>query len=334
MTKNIAILVPSYNSIATLKATLEAILALSEELARHVDFLMLSDDGSKDNTVELAEATWNHPTVPMVVKRAEQNQGEYKNVNGAFAAMPEHIEWVAIMHSDNEVLPGWMDIFAREAKRVPKEVASICASYHYVSNGVVTCFGDKRGAEFVEDIAGEAASVRSTIARGCWWHNGCSINRVAAWKQVGGHPEDVPIESIMEILGLSKMRPYSKKNMRIKGDWDTSLRMLSNGMTIRYVGTPLMRYIEFSGSVSTGAFAWHGDLIETMQVMRRHQSVLTFKDICKNHSKIGITFLRRIIGSTLRRDFRRAWFGVLGIWYVPASFLATSGRKLLRWRVR
>src|SRR5262245_22404958 len=123
--KNIAILVPSYNSVSTLKATLLSILALSDELDRHVDFVMLSDDGSKDETVALAERVWNHPRVPLKVRLCGKNGGEYRNVNGAFAAMPAHIEWALMMHADNQALPGWIDLLARECARAGPRTGTI-----------------------------------------------------------------------------------------------------------------------------------------------------------------------------------------------------------------
>lgn len=334
MTKNIAILVPTYNSVGTLESTLKAILALGGELDRHVEFLLLSDDGSKDETIALAKATWNHPRVPMIVKTVAQNQGEYKNVNSAFAAMPSHIEWLAIMHADNEALPGWIDIFARETQRVGPEVASICASYHYVSDGKVTSYGDTKGPDFVEDIAGCDATIRSTLFQGCWWHNGCSMNRVSAWKAIGGHPQDTPIESVAHMLGIRKSFAPQAKKVRIKGDWDTSLRMLSSGYTIRYVGTPLMRYIEVSSSVSSGSFAWHGDLIETLQVTRRHQAVLSLLDIVLMHGKSMAHLLRRLAGSVVRRNWRRAWYGCKALPLMLTSLCVSLGNSLLGRRGR
>ncbi len=330
MTKNIAILVPTYNSASTLESTLKAILAQKDELDRHVDFLLLSDDGSKDDTIALARATWNHPRVPMIIKTVEKNQGEYKNVNAAFASMPTHIEWLAIMHADNEALPGWIDVFARETKRVSNLVASVCASYHYVCDGVVTSFGDTRGADFVEDIPGTDAAIRSTLYRGCWWHNGCSINRVSAWKAVGGHPQDTAIESVLQLLGFNGTWAETPKKIRIKGDWDTSLRILSSSYTIRYVGAPLMRYMEVSSSVSSGSFAWHGDLIETLQVIRRHQSVLSLLDIIRLHGKSMLTVARRLMVSIVRRDWRRAWFAVTSLPVMSMSLFAAMSTRVFQ----
>jgi len=326
--KNIAILVPAYNSTSTLAATLRSILTLSDDLDRHIDFLMLCDDGSKDDTVGLAERTWTHPRVPIIVKRAENNQGEYRNVNGGIAAMPPHIEWVLLMHSDNEALPAWIKVLARECGRVHEKVATICGSYEYVVKGRITERGDQRGPDFIEDVRGEFAAVRRTLLDGCWWHNGACAIRVSAWKDVGGHPQDTPFEGPLEILGLRRPSLPPVKRLRIKGDWDTLLRILSSGYTIRYVGTPVIRYIEFHASVSSGSFAWHGDLLETLQVMRRHQAVLSFGDIIRLHWRVLCTMAWRLGGAIVRGHWRRAWFVVQTIPVMLTSLLASLAALL------
>jgi glycosyltransferase involved in cell wall biosynthesis len=325
MPKNIAILVPAYNSSATLTGTLRSFLALSDDLDRHIDFLMLSDDGSKDNTIALAEREWTHRTVPLVIKRADQNQGEYKNVNSSFGAMPPHIEWVLLMHSDNEATENFIKVLVRECGRVDSKVATICGSYSYVQNGKVTGYGDQRGPDFIEDVRGDAKALRGSIYMGCWWHNSAAAIRVSAWKDVGGHPQDAPLLSPLEILGL-RWPPTSataRRLLRIKGDWDTMLRFLSSGYTIRYVGTQLMRYIEFQDSVSSGSFAWHGDLLETLQILRRHQAVLSVTDVTRLHLRVLGTLLWRLAGAVGRGHWRRAWFAVAALPTLAASLVAS-----------
>ena len=328
--KNIAILVPSYNSASTLASTLSSFLDQGQELDRHIDFIMLSDDGSKDGTVALAESTWHHPTVPLQVKRAEVNQGEYRNVNGAFAAMPPHIEWVLIMHADNEALPGWIQVLARECGRAGTEVATICGSWHYVVDGRLADAGDTRGPDYVESITGNDKSVRESIFAGCWWHNSTAAIRVSAWKEVGGHPQETPLLGPLEMLGLRTIPSSLQRKLRIKGDWDVLLRFLSSGKSIVYVGIPVIRYIEQSTSVSGGSFAWHGDLLETLQVMRRHQAVLSAKEIVLFHGRNTVTLGRRFVGAVLRGQWRRAGFAVKAVPYFIFSLMISILARVRR----
>lgn len=328
MSKNIAILVPAYNSTATLEATLRSILALSDDLDRHIDHLRLCDDGSKDDTVALAERVWSHPRVPLIVERAPANRGEYGNVNNGIASMPPHIEWVLLMHSDNEAMPSWIEVLARECGRVDTSVGTICGSYKYIRNGVVTEPGDRRGPDYVEDVKGTVQSVRSGLFAGCWWHNGASAIRASAWRDIGGHPQDTPLLRPLEILGLKRPPSPPTLKMRIKGDWDSMLRMLSAGYTIRYVGTPIMRYIEFQAGVSGGAFAWHADLLETLQVVSRHQSALSLGDVIRLHARTSGTLGWRLGGAIVRGQWRRAGFALAGFPTCAASLVACVMTKV------
>lgn len=325
--KSLAVMVPSYNSASTIESTLRAILELGEELKRHVDFVMLSDDGSRDETVAIAERVWGEGPVPLVVRRAERNVGEYRNVNGAFAAMPAHIEWVLIMHADNEPLPGWVDLLSRECGRADDKVASICGSWHVVVDGRVKHLGDPRGVDHVERIEGTAESVRGTLLRGCWWHNSAAAIRVAAWRAVGGHPQQTPLEGPLQVLGLSAMPEPPLRMLRIKGDWDTLLRFLEDGWDVLYVAHPLIRYIEVTTSVSAGSFAWHGDLLETLQVARRHDRALQWRDVWQLHWGVCRNLVRRFGGSLVRRDFARAGHALAAVPTVVASFLVMSRRR-------
>lgn len=326
--KNIAVLVPSYNAISTLEGTLRAMLALGEELERHIDFVMLSDDGSKDDTIGLAERIWNHPSVPMHIRRVIRNGGEYRNVNGAFDDMPAHIDWVVIMHADNEPLPGWIDLLAREVRRAAPQVATICGSWHAVENGKVIHWGDKRGPDFVETIEGTHAAVRGTLLNGCWWHNSTAAIRISAWKQIGGHPQETPLQGALELLGARKPPEVPGRKIRLKGDWDSLLRMLSSGFSVLYIGHPLIRYIEVTTSVSGGAFAWHGDVVETLQIMRRHQAALGMVDILKMHGNSLNTLFRRAGGSMLRGQWRRLGYAIEATPIVFASLLVCIQRHL------
>jgi hypothetical protein len=318
MTKNIAVLVPSYNSRDAIELPLRAILAQAESLAKHVDFVMLSDDGSSDDTVAVAERLWTNAGVPLVVRRAATNKGEYTNVNSAIAAMPAHIEWVLIMHADNEPLPCWIDTLARECARVDTSVASISGSWESVTDGVTTHAGDPRGPDFVEDVRGTRDAVRNTLLRGCWWHNGACAVRVSAWRAVGGHPENTPLPGAAELLGLRNAA--AKRKVRVKGDWDTLLRMLSAGYTIRYVATPLIRYVENTVGVSGGSFGWHGDLIETVQIARWHQAALSLGDIGRIYWTTMNSLIRRFGGAALHGEVRRAGYAVRAIPVIATTF--------------
>lgn len=311
----------------TIEATLRAILAQGDELSRNVDFVMLSDDGSTDDTVGIAERLWGEGPVPLVVRRTERNAGEYRNVNGAIAAMPGHIRWVLIMHADNEPLPGWVDLLARECRRADDRVASICGSWHVVVEGRVKHLGDSRGPDYVERIEAGNDNIRSTLLRGCWWHNSTAAVRIEAWRAVGGHPQQTPVEGVAQILGLRQPREPSPPMLRIKGDWDTLLRFLESGWDVLYIGHPLIRYHDVPTGVSAGSIARHGDLIETLQVARRHDRALRAGDVWRLHAQVAYTLLRRFGGALGRGQLGRAGHAMTAAPLVLASLLAMSSRR-------
>ncbi len=116
--------------------------------------------------------------------------------------------------------------------------------------------------------------------------------------------------------------------LRIKGDWDTLLRWLESGWDVLYIAHPLIRYIEVTSSVSAGSFAWHGDLIETLQVARRHDHALRWRDVLKLHWSACRNLARRFGGSLLRRDFARAGHALAAIPVVAASLAVMLGRRV------
>jgi hypothetical protein len=77
-------------------------------------------------------------------------------------------------------------------------------------------------------------------------------------------------------------------------------------------------------SVSTGSFGWHGDLIETLQVIRRHQAALKWTDLVRLHFQGGITLLKRFLKSLVTLQWKRAGYAVLAAPYWPASMLAST----------
>lgn len=330
MNSSIAILVPTYNATSTLGPTLTAMRALEGEMIGRVALVMISDDGSTDGTVELARELWSGSSLPMLMRCVSPNGGEYRNVNGAVADMPAAIEWVLIMHADNIPLPGWVQKLCDAIALAPPEVATICGSYEYVCDGVVRDRGDREPDGSVVKVAGDAASIRGTLVKGCWWHNSAAAIRVSAWRAIGGHPAQTPLLGMPELLGWRAAVPGLGRQLRIKGDWDSFLRMLSSGYSAWYLPTPLMQYIEVSSSVSAGSFAWHGDLLESQQVLMRHQSALGLADLIWLHAAYVGVLLRRLVAAIARRHWRRAGWAIQAFPVMIVAALISIWRRIRR----
>jgi glycosyltransferase involved in cell wall biosynthesis len=71
------IVIPSYNSSKFIEACLKSVMKCKR--LEMIDKVLLMDDASKDNTIELARKTWTHPDVPLEIHINETNLGQWPN---------------------------------------------------------------------------------------------------------------------------------------------------------------------------------------------------------------------------------------------------------------
>ncbi|HEX4098810.1 MAG TPA: glycosyltransferase, partial [Caulobacteraceae bacterium] len=278
-----AIIVPSYNCAHYVAETLESLMAQGEALTR-CDFVVLTDDASQDNTIEVAQATWKGP-IPLVVYAAEKNRGEYANMNECIARLPDHIEWYLVMHADNMAKPGWLAALLDAADAAGERVGTIFTSWDSLHEDGSITKGEYRQPPTIERIVGDKASALSTIQRGCWWHISSCASRVSMYREIGGLP-----------LGL-----------RLKGDWDFLLRLLRAGWDVEYIPTAYMLYRDNPAGSSSISFRAHRDIYETLTVVRRHQAaVASAAQISGYHLRQFSTLARRFGGGIVRGQWERA----------------------------
>src|SRR5262249_37522033 len=150
------------------------------------------------------------------------------------------------MHADNVAKDGWLETLLNQVEKASARVATIGSSWDYWRCDGTIFRGEDNPTRTSEEIRGTPDAVCGTLKKGCWWHiSSCAI-RVAAYKQVGGLP----------------------KGLRLKGDWDFMLRLLSAGWSIEYIPRTLMLYRESPGGSSSLTFRLHKDIKETLQVIR------------------------------------------------------------------
>ena len=278
----IAILIPAYNCEPYVEATLQSLMEQGDAL-RSVDRIILTDDCSKDRTIDVARAAWKG-TIPLEVFDAPQNRGEYQNMNEAVARLPKHIEWFLIMHADNLAKPGWLATLLDRVAAADEKIGTICTSWDdwYEDGRIIP--GENRQPPIPARTRGDDASVAGTILRGCWWHiSSCAI-RVEAYQEVGGLP-----------LGL-----------RLKGDWDFLLRLLGSGWDVEYMPKALMLYRANPAGSSSIAFRMHRDVLETLIVTQRHHVALSLGRLIGYHAYHLKTLVRRFVGGVIRGHVQRA----------------------------
>jgi glycosyltransferase involved in cell wall biosynthesis len=284
MKKDIAILIPCYNSEKTI---VETLLSLKEQISGldRVAYIVIADDKSPDNTVKVATEYWAGNTPPLKLERRNANHGEYLNVNMAIEGMESSIEWFIIMHGDNMATPNYLQLLLKHIDKADSKTALICGSWKDFDETGSLNEGDNRyEAQGSIMINGTKQAVRDTLFLGCWWHISCTAIRISSFKTVGGLP----------------------RGMRQKGDYEFLLRILENGFNVEYLPIPLMLYRSHEASISSKNFKIHRDLVETLMTIRNYIHSLSFVEVIRLYGIIQYQLLRRFASSLLKMQGERA----------------------------
>jgi glycosyltransferase involved in cell wall biosynthesis len=291
-----AVLVPTFNSAATIEETLRSLLA--QDL-RSIDGVYLADDASSDDTIETARRLWQADT-PLIVIKQDRNGGERRNVNRAIREMPGHLDWMHILHSDDVAKPQWLGTMVGQIERAAPTVATICSSWDNLNGDGSIEPGENEPARPAVHVDGSPDSIRSTLQKGCWWHiSGCAI-RLNAFRDIGEFAEDFPQT----------------------GDWEWLLRCLRRGWGVDYLPQTLIVYRQHAASVSSTSFREHRDVAESLEIIRSFAGYLTFWDVCQLHSARSRSLISRIGRSLLNLNVERARKALVLLLRMPAR---TSG---------
>jgi len=309
---NIVIIVPAYNCEAYVVETLQSLMDQGAALLR-VDRIILTDDCSKDRTIEVARNCWQGP-IPLEVFDSPVNRGEYRNMNECIARLPPHIEWYLVMHADNLAKPGWLEALLERIAAADEKVGTICTSWDNLEEDGRIIDGENRHPPTPERIVGDAASVAGTIRKGCWWHISSCATKVKTYREIGGLPP----------------------GFRLKGDWDFLMRLLGAGCDVEYLPRALMTYRMNPTGSSNISFRRHRDMYETLTIMQRHHLAMSAVGVARYHAEQLGTLCRRLVGGLLRGHFERAGATVPTAFFVFRSLLKCLheqwlGRRLFRW---
>jgi glycosyltransferase involved in cell wall biosynthesis len=296
-----AVLVPTYNSAATIGETLQSLLA--QDLSP-VDAVYLADDGSADSTLEIARRIWQSD-IPLIVLEQERNQGQWRNVNEAMLRMPDHLEWIYILHSDDVAKSRWLTAMVQQIERADPMVGTVCSSWDNLNgDGSVVVGEDEPGRPAVH-VDGSAEAIRSTLLKGCWWHiSGCAI-RLQAFRDVGEFAEHLAQSS----------------------DWAWLLRCLRRGWGVDYVPQTLIVYRQHSASVSSASFRDHRDVVEAFEIIQSFAGYLTLRDVGQLHAARARALISRLGRSLLNKNIDRARKALVLLLQIPARFGGTLASR-------
>ncbi|MBV9174608.1 MAG: glycosyltransferase family 2 protein [Chloroflexi bacterium] len=281
-TRDFAILVPSFNSTGTVDATLRSIQQQSGGLNR-IAQVVLSDDASADDTVNVARACWTSD-VPLRIRRQGRRTGECGNVNGAFAELPETVRWVLILHSDDMARPEWLRVMLRAADGASSNVASITASWDVLLPDGRLVPGEQRDPTESALVHGNQEWIQRWVIEGCWWKiTSCCIRR-DVFLATGG-------------LDSSFRQMY---------DVEFILRVLRAGYDVLYVPASLSIYRVHDRSVTANSFRRNWDLIDNFLIFCEFMTYLDKAHKQRGYYLQARNAAHRVLDSVKRRQFRRA----------------------------
>lgn len=277
----LALVIPCYNSAATIGETLESVQ--QQDSLDCLQMVMIADDASADETLKVAEAAWR-TKLPLTVLRQPRNLGERGNVNSAIRQLPPEIDWVLILHADDLAKPHWVREMATTIEVASQPVATVCSSWDTLIVDGSLQPGEDNPARPVEYISGGGGAVSSTLRNGCWWHiSGSAIQR-RTFDDIGGFSEKLPQ----------------------LGDWEWLLRCLERGRDVLYIPRTLIVYRLHAASISSQSFRTHRDIEEWFEIVPTRREFLSKHEYLGLHfQKLGI-LARRFAASVGRWQWDRA----------------------------
>jgi glycosyltransferase involved in cell wall biosynthesis len=172
------VLMPAYNAAAYLGLAIESVLA---QTVRDVQLLII-DDGSKDNTLQIAKGY--AASDPRVRVETQANVGIAHTLNRGLQMLDGH-EWVFLMHADDLMMPNRLERQADFiAKSDPK--LAVSSSLVYYINGEDETIGTGH-SPLTDPAAIDAAVARCEMI--AFNHPACALRR-APVLEVGGYRQD------------------------------------------------------------------------------------------------------------------------------------------------
>ncbi len=281
----ISLLIPAYNAAGTIGETLASICDQPLEWLRRIERIVVADDASRDDTVDIVRKFATHTPVELVVWPSQKNGGERKTVNTAFARLrDEGFSWCFVLHADDVAKPNWLEVLIPQLFAAADDVVSVCSSWdNWYPNRIEP--GEDQPSMPPVVVTGGLDTACGTLGRGCWWHfSGCAI-QLHQFKIVGDFCEDMPQ----------------------LGDLEWLIRAALQNRSIVYMPRTLIKYRQSGSNVSSVSFRTNRDLRERTVICAKYQRTpgleAAVKQFAHHQSKVA---LRRAVGSAIKLQFSRA----------------------------
>ncbi len=243
----IAIFIPAYNCGRTIEETLYSLQKV-EKGWDGVYGLFICDDASTDNTRSVVKAVkFNRCNVNIFYH--EVNRGESACYQTMIKALPPHVEWFIILHSDDLALENFLTRNIDIICQCPDKVASVSSNFYVFGNGQERLANDPQN--LIVWRGSDPADIEYTARIGCWWHiSGALIHR-NSWELVGGREPSMPHS----------------------GDWDLIIKWQVAGSLVGHSLIPTTKYRLSSTNLSSRHYLHFIDIHERAQVVRRYPTV-------------------------------------------------------------
>jgi FkbM family methyltransferase len=267
---NFAILIPTYNCATTVVEALSSLQQI-ESGWEHVDQVLLCDDCSSDNTVQVVQSA-RFDRCRLTILEHERNRGEAACYRSMLTKCTSDINWFLILHGDDIALPCFLTRNIEIIGRSGDDVAAVSSNYYVFGAG-----GERLAYSPAENRivfrSNAAGEIHHTATVGCWWHiSGSLVNR-KLWQKFGGRSADLPQV----------------------GDWDLILRWQMAGYLVGHSLVPTTKCRVHASSVSSRSYREFRDLTERTNVISSHPGVFTSQVTKKWINQIAKDGTRRVV---------------------------------------
>lgn len=268
--KKIAVFIPCYNAAGTIAATIGSVSAAVRDIGIPVP-VYLCDDCSRDNSVAIAEKTWQGPG-ELIVHRNAVNSGERKTANDAFARFVGLYEWAFIIHADDIVKKEWLTGMYEQIRLVDDaKCFTVWSSFDSLdgATGRVVPGDDTGRINILERTPEQKRNYITKLY--CSWHiSGAAIN-VRLYQALGGF--DITMAQF--------------------GDTDFFTRGLLAGYSDVYISRTLTYYRVVAGSVSSTSVRTNRDIREVVYIISKFRDILTAGEMRQLHKNLANLSFRR-----------------------------------------
>ncbi len=280
------IVVPAFNSSKYIEDCLKSVQKCQSLIL--VKKVILVDDGSTDNTVDLAKNCWERRDIPLEIVLNGKNLGQWPSKNKIISSLINQYDWMFLLHSDDMVREDWIESII--------EKIEIDNEFDLIFSEISTIKRNERQNEKSKDWEsniinvhkGSIHEIKMALVRGCYWRISGSAFKLKVFEEIGL---------------FSNKFPYA-------GDYYWFLNFLREGKTISYLPKSLLYNRKRSDSVAGKAHMNDRDIKEFIEIYSDYSDYFNYDMLSKTFGVRLYWTIKRIMKRTIRLQFLRVIAGI------------------------